>query len=74
MLILGAYLFIRGSDLKDMNNGGGQGSFFDAASLSRLQEVLFFTAYFKSELRNFPLYYYHKFISLSLGSPDTDRC
>lgn len=74
MLILGAYLFICGSDLKDMDKGGGQGSFFNVASFSRLQEVLFFTAYFKSELGTFPLYYYPKFISLSLGSPDTDRC
>lgn len=69
----GVFVYLR-SNLKDMDNGGGQGSFVNAASFSRPQEVLFYTAYFNSELRHFPLYYYPKFISLSLGSPDIDMC
>lgn len=78
MLILRACVYLC-SDLKDMDNGEGQASFVNAASFSGPQEVLFYTAYFKSEyfksgFRNFPLYRHPKFISLSLGSSDTYMC
>lgn len=73
MLILRACVYLC-SDLKDMDYGEGKGSLVNAASFSGPQEVLFYTAYFKSEFRNFPLYRYPKFISLSLGSSVTDMC
>lgn len=62
------------SDLKDIFNGEGHGSFVNASSFSGPQEALFYTAYFKSKFRNFSLYRFPKFISLSLGSPGTDMC
>lgn len=73
MLILRRVVFLC-SDLKDIFNGEGHGSFINPASFSGPHEILFYTAYFKSKFRNFPLYRYPKFISLSLGSPDTDMC